>query len=174
MHQTLVQKIAEEGWGGQGKKRKKGCANKKRFVLFISASTCGACPMFACYKLSGPMRDTPHIAQYPFSSGRGCLGEGRLGLPGPVWELRFLPSFPSFPMINRSSKNVWETSRSPRHPSPRHPRPTDFRDSIAEGGIARVCLVFIGYRVSIAEIPLTPKLNLGAPFSCLNILKATS
>ena len=29
-----------------------------------------------------------------------------------------------------------------------------FRDSIAEGGIAPVCLVFIGYRAGIAEIPL--------------------
>ena len=28
-----------------------------------------------------------------------------------------------------------------------------FQDSIAEGGIAHVCLVFIGYRASIAEIP---------------------
>ena len=31
------------------------------------------------------------------SGGCRCLGEGRLGLPGQVWELRFLPSFPSFP-----------------------------------------------------------------------------
>ena len=29
-----------------------------------------------------------------------------------------------------------------------------FRDSIAEQGIAPICLVFIGYRASIAEIPL--------------------
>ena len=29
-----------------------------------------------------------------------------------------------------------------------------FQDSIAEGGIAPICLVFIGYRASIAEIPL--------------------
>ena len=29
-----------------------------------------------------------------------------------------------------------------------------FRDSIAEGGIAPICLIFIGYRASIAEIPL--------------------
>ena len=33
-------------------------------------------------------------------------------------------------------------------------RAIPFRDSIAEGGIAGVCLVFIGYRASIAEIPL--------------------
>ena len=32
-------------------------------------------------------------------------------------------------------------------------RAIPFRDSIAEGGIARLCLVFIGYRASIAEIP---------------------
>ena len=34
------------------------------------------------------------------SGGRGCLGEGRLGLSGEVWEFRFLPSFPSFPREN--------------------------------------------------------------------------
>ena len=33
-----------------------------------------------------------------------------LGLPGQVWELRFLPSFPSFPRENRSPKNVWESA----------------------------------------------------------------
>ena len=33
-------------------------------------------------------------------------------------------------------------------------RAMPFRDSIAEGGIAPICLVFIGYRASIAEIPL--------------------
>ena len=32
-------------------------------------------------------------------------------------------------------------------------RAIPFRDSIAEGGIAPICLVFIGYRASIAEIP---------------------
>ena len=43
------------------------------------------------------------------SGGRGCLGAGRLGVPGQVWEFRFLPSFPSFPGENRSSINVGET-----------------------------------------------------------------
>ena len=33
-------------------------------------------------------------------------------------------------------------------------RAIPFRDSIAEGGIAPICLVVIGYRASIAEIPL--------------------
>ena len=33
-------------------------------------------------------------------------------------------------------------------------RAIPFRDSIAEGGIAPICLVFIGYRAGIAEIPL--------------------
>ena len=33
-------------------------------------------------------------------------------------------------------------------------RAMPFRDSIAEGGIAPICLVFRGYRASIAEIPL--------------------
>ena len=33
-------------------------------------------------------------------------------------------------------------------------RAIPFRDSIAEGGIAPICLLFIGYCASIAEIPL--------------------
>ena len=33
-------------------------------------------------------------------------------------------------------------------------RAMPFRDSIAEGGLAPICLVFIGYRTSIAEIHL--------------------
>ena len=33
-------------------------------------------------------------------------------------------------------------------------RAIPFRDRIAEGGIAPICLVFIVYRASIAEIPL--------------------
>ena len=37
-------------------------------------------------------------------------GEGRLGLPGQVWELTFLPSFPSSPRENGSYKNVWEST----------------------------------------------------------------
>ena len=46
----------------------------------------------------------------PHSGGRGCLGEGRLGVPGQVREVRLLQSFPSFPMENRSSRNVWENA----------------------------------------------------------------
>ena len=61
------------------------------------------------------------------SGGRGCLEEGRLGVPGQVWEFRFLPSFPSFPRENRSSRSVWETPGSPRPPSSRHPRPSECR-----------------------------------------------
>ena len=43
-------------------------------------------------------------ANWEFQGGPGCLGEGRLGVPGQVWEFRLLPSFPSFPRENRSSK----------------------------------------------------------------------
>ena len=39
-------------------------------------------------------------------------------------------------------------------PLSRNTVPIPFRDSIAEGGIAPICLVFTGYRASIAEIPL--------------------
>ena len=41
----------------------------------------------------------------------------------------------------------------PVRDTPRY-RAIPFQDSIAEGGIAPICLVFIGYRASIAEIPL--------------------
>ena len=45
------------------------------------------------------------------SGGHGFLGEGRLKLPGQVWELRILPSFPSYPTKNRCSDSVWENAR---------------------------------------------------------------
>ena len=38
-------------------------------------------------------------------------------------------------------------------------RAIPFRDSIAERGIAPICLVFIGYRAGIAEIPLSRGIN---------------
>ena len=63
-----------------------------------------------------PPKNTPILNQ---SEGRGCLGEGRLGVPGQVWEFRFLLSCPLFPRENCSSGNVWETPGSPRHPSSR-------------------------------------------------------
>ena len=73
--------------------------------------------------VSSPQFPTPNLSKDPsknptqkFSGGRGCLGEGRLGFPGQVWELRFLPSCPSFPQENRSSVHVWKTPGSPRHP----------------------------------------------------------
>ena len=46
-----------------------------------------------------------------FSGGRGCLEEGRLGVPGQVWEFGFLPSFASFPRENRSLRDfLWENA----------------------------------------------------------------
>ena len=55
----------------------------------------------------------------------GCLGEGHLGLASQVWELRFLPSFPSFPGKIRTSNNVWKTPGSSGQASSRHLRPSD-------------------------------------------------
>ena len=66
-----------------------------------------------CGDTSGPSRWTRRKRGKCglFSGGCGCLGEGRrLGVPGQVWELRFLPSFPLFSKENRSSKNVWEAA----------------------------------------------------------------
>ena len=42
----------------------------------------------------------------------------------------------------------------PERDTPPPYRAISFRDSIAEGRIAPICLVLIGYRTSIAEIPL--------------------
>ena len=42
----------------------------------------------------------------------------------------------------------------PVQDTPPPPRAIPFGDSIAEGGIAPICLVLRGYRASIAEIPL--------------------
>ena len=36
------------------------------------------------------------VLLFLFSGGRGCLREGCMGLPSPVWKLRFSLSFPSF------------------------------------------------------------------------------
>ena len=48
----------------------------------------------------------------------------------------------------------WETPdlSGPVRDTPPY-RAIPFRDSVAEGGIAPICLAFIGYRASIAEIP---------------------
>ena len=51
--------------------------------------------------------------------------------------------------------------------SPRY-RAIPFRDSIAEGGIAPICLVFIGYRASIAEIPLLGGGGIAPPLCMLS------
>ena len=49
-----------------------------------------------------------------------------------TWELRFLSSFTSFPREIPTSKNVWETPGSPRHPSSRHLRPSDYAKETEE------------------------------------------
>ena len=47
-------------------------------------------------------------------------------------------------------------------------RAIPLRDSIAEGGIAPICLVFIGYRASIAEIPLLRGGGIAPPLRTLS------
>ena len=72
--------------------------------------------------------------------GRACLEEGRLGLPGEVWELRFLPSF-AIP------KPSGKTSGSPRHTPSIHLRPSEPLHLLAFVSVcqrlfafARICL----------------------------------
>ena len=59
--------------------------------------------------LAGP--PVPEVQKVLKSGGRGCLEEGRLGVPGQVWEFRFLPSFPSFPRENCSSRDVCKNDK---------------------------------------------------------------
>ena len=56
---------------------------------------------------------------------RRCLGEGRLGLPGQVWELRFLPFFLHFLGKVAIQQMPGKAPGSPRHPSSGHPRFSD-------------------------------------------------
>ena len=58
------------------------------------------------------------------SGGRGCLGEGRLGLPGQVWELRFLRLFVRFLGKISVPKLSGKATGTPRHSSSRHPLST--------------------------------------------------
>ena len=56
-------------------------------------------------------------------------------------------------MLRRMLQSRTRTLSGPMRDTPPY-RAIPFRDSIAEGGIAPICLDFIGYRASIAEIPL--------------------
>ena len=47
-------------------------------------------------------------------------------------------------------------------------RAIPFRDSIAEGGIAPICLVFIGYCANIAEMPLLRGGGIAPPLRMLS------
>ena len=57
--------------------------------------------------------------------GCGCLKERRLGVPGQVWEFRFLLPFPHFVGKIAVPEMSGKTPGSPRHPSSRHPQPSD-------------------------------------------------
>ena len=94
---------------------------------------------------------------------RSCrVTNQRPNLPWNLMTLGFLDPF-AFPeqLIRTKSKSKRKTDRQDRtgvfsgpvRDTPPY-RAIPFRDSIAEGGIAPICLVFIGYRASIAEIPL--------------------
>ena len=78
------------------------------FVLSIQDSTVELSFILFCFVIIAKWPNRYSIPVALHSDGRGCLREGRLGVPGQVRELRFLPSFPSFPRENWSSGNVWE------------------------------------------------------------------
>ena len=105
-------------------RKKRGNRNKSGFCVcapqMLVTGSWEQCP----HMLASKARENDKLTPFCLSGGHGCLGEGRLGLPGQVWEVRFLPSFPSFPGENRSSMSG-RTPGSPTHPSSRHPRPSE-------------------------------------------------
>ena len=68
-------------------------------------------------------------AVYQLSGGRGCLGEGCLGVPGEIWEFWFLASFLHFLGKIGIQEMSGKTPESPRHPSSRHPRPSEIKET---------------------------------------------
>ena len=72
----------------------------------------------------------------------------------PLWRPRRAPEKQTVGAVSTSHKMLaLQALSGPVRDTPPY-RAIPFRDSIAEGGIAPICLVFIGYRASIAEIPL--------------------
>ena len=64
------------------------------------------------------------------------------------------PNHPLFPLDIPNMATLNDAILAAQCEMPPPYRAIPFRDSIAEGGIARVFLVFIKYLASIAEIPL--------------------
>ena len=104
----------------------------------------------------------------------GALFSGKICMD--QWRCEFAKSFPrdwywsmdgssQFP-ISTVRETVLVLAAQSEIPPPY--RATPFRDSIAEGGIAPICLVFIGYRASIAEIPLLGGGGIAPPLRMLS------
>ena len=66
---------------------------------------------------------------------------------------RFIEEGGRTKILLQGASNYTPALRGPVRDTPPY-RAIPFRDSIAEGGIAPISLVFIGYRAGIAEIPL--------------------
>ena len=92
----------------------------------------------------------------PFWDFLGISGSG--GVETPVYgdcTRKFWTIFLSLVVVEGAlTLCVTYKLSGPVRDTPPLSRKIPFRDSIAEGGIAPICLVFIGYRASIAEIPL--------------------
>ena len=69
--------------------------------------------------------------------------------PGTMFSKPFFRDLSAIAQAKRFGDNL----SGPVRDTPPY-RAIPFRDSVAEGGIAPICLVFCGYRASIAEIPL--------------------
>ena len=67
------------------------------FIFFLFFLFRAGGPKWGLYQANRIANSDP---KDPKLGGCRCLGEGRLPHPGQVWELRFLPSFPSFPREN--------------------------------------------------------------------------
>ena len=86
---------------GSGVSKKCPETEKNMFELFSLVDVLDIFYFFCSGRLKGES-EAPggggigFLLKVPGGGGSPELGEGRLGLPGQVWELRFLPSSPSF------------------------------------------------------------------------------
>ena len=92
-----------------------------------------------------------HLPLYPPFGEKSDLGTPLIWV---LFSVRLRPKSRPITWARGDPDRLWlRTLSGPVRDTPPY-RAIPFRDSIAGGGIAPICLVFIGYRASIAEIPL--------------------
>ena len=128
------------------------------FVLFllVSRSTLPRNAYFSWQTLNCQI--VPVLPSYLIGSQRALQNKGfglhSKGNPFKALKLdRVSFSTPDNSKRPDKESRICHNLSGPMRDTPPH-RAIPFRDSIAEGGIPPICLVFIGYRAGIAEIPL--------------------